>query len=902
MTDYSIDIIKDTSYTIELNEQGPQGIQGERGIQGPQGPVGPKGDKGDVGEKGDTGVSVVGVEEISKVGLVTTYRMEFSDGTHFDYQVTDGSIDGLTRETIINIIGYEPASYTSVEGLTTRVSTLEERVEDLTTAKFPNVVVIGSPSIEGGQVSGFSNTNYLQFPFVDISRGLPFDIYFSFTTGSDVATQQNILDSYFGIALAIQNGKGVMALSSNGTSWDIGNVTGTNTILPNTTYYVKCGWTGTQYNASLSTNDTTYVPDMVLDSTLTTNKTTIFIGGSPDLFGADSSHPFKGSINFNKSRVDVQGVTVWEGMADVGLASRANVSLNNLDEVGEKRFTDIQIALDGKQDKGTSGSGLEICDIGMTLYVDETKGLRRYLNGQIVDINTNTQAFLDRLKKITTLHPSLLFTEEEWQTAKTMSAFGQVGKFVFNYSGDNIVSVRLPRVVNIQGLFDLQNLGMTVSAGLPNIKTNGIYTRGNMWSTYPYEYTNGPFHGKTDMYYYNIASDTANSYDRFIALDFNASRSNPIYGNSTTVQQEAIQYPYFIQIATGQETENNIINEIELNNPYSLFDIKYSDHELNNLSWLKSEGQWNAKAVYPTAYDELLTEYNNSASTTETEGSITFKRTPKGYKIALADQETAIDTKYTTHGIAWYYILDTANKKFKLPRTKFGFKGLRNNVGNDIAESLPNITGEKDLTWDTVTGIAGSTALSDRFSTTGVFDIKTRDGSIAWANADISSTNVPTILTFDASRSSSTYQNGAPVQERATQMYLYFYVGETVQNANLIDAGRIGEILPTKTDMQQAAKASMPSDRYIDLAVGASGTTYTAPADGYYSIDALTTGQDAWLRIEDQNNGLFSNIQQHKSGYGFENWLIAKKGHSIRIEFAFLGINRLRFIYAEGAQ
>ena len=118
-----------------------------------------------------------------------------------------------------------------------------------------------------------------------------------------------------------------------------------------------------------------------------------------------------------------------------------------------------------------SGSGLEICDIGMALYVDETKGLRRYLNGQIVEINTNTQAFLDRLKEITTLHPSLLCTEDEWQTAKTMSAFGQVGKFVFNYADDGVtvVSVRIPRVVNIQGVFDLQNLGLTVAESLPNI-------------------------------------------------------------------------------------------------------------------------------------------------------------------------------------------------------------------------------------------------------------------------------------------------------------------------------------------------------------------------------------------------------------------------------------------------
>ena len=332
------------------------------------------------------------------------------------------------------------------------------------------------------------------------------------------------------------------------------------------------------------------------------------------------------------------------------------------------------------------GSSAQIGDIGMALYVDETKGLRRYLNGQVVDINTNTQAFLNRLQEITTLHPSLLCTEEEWQSAKTMSAFGQVGKFVFNYSGEEIVSVRIPRVVNVQGLFDLQNLGMTVSAGLPNITGYGTGTpipnsEETIYHGALYKYTSGGNFGHTNEGY--------NRYN----IGFDASRSNPIYGKSNTVQQEAIQYPYFIQIATGSETENNIINDIELNNPYSLFDSKYSDHELNNLSWLKSEGQWNAKAIYPTAYDELLREYNDSTSVEETEGSITFKRTPKGYKIALADQETAINTKYATYGIAWYYIIDTVNSQFKLPRTKYGFEGLRTNVGDDIAESLPNING-----------------------------------------------------------------------------------------------------------------------------------------------------------------------------------------------------------------
>ena len=866
---YTIVVEEQDTFQLELNKQGPQGERGPIGPVGPQGDKGEKGDQGiqgDVGPKGDTGVSVIGVEEISKVGLVTTYRMYFSDGTHFDYQVTDGSIDSLTRESIINIIGYEPASYTSVEGLTTRVATLEERVEDLTNAKFPNVVIIGTPHIEGGQVSNFSNTDYLQFPFVDISRGLPFDIYFSFTTGSDVTTQQNILDSYFGIALAIQNSKGVMALSSNGTSWDIGNVTGTNTILPNTTYYVKCSWTGTQYNASLSTNDTTYTPDMVLSSTLTTNKTTIFIGGSPDLFGAGTAHPFKGTINFNKSRVDVQGVTVWEGMADVGLASRANVSLNNLDEVGEARFNakqDVLISstniktINGESVLGSGnieikggGSGLEVCDIGMALYIDETKGLRRYLNGQIIDINTNTQAFLNRLQQITTLHPSLLCTEEEWQTAKTMSVFGQVGKFVFNYADDGvtIVSVRLPRVVNVQGLFDLQNLGMTVSESLPNIK--GRVTKDVGEGGYS-DYTgaisliakrNNPiWQGSTNV-------------DRQRDWDFNASRSSSTYQDGAPVQQEAIQYPYFIQIATGSETENNIINDIELNNPYSLFDSKYSDHELNNLSWLKSEGQWNAKAVYPTAYDKLLKVQNG----TETVAGLSVKLSTETY------------TDYD-------FVLNTSDETFRLPlKTKLASgKAV---AGNGMTLGLTNGTNNAGLgtndnyTISTFTGLYGK---------------------------NVGSTGSGTNLPYSIGITTDPTKSG--IETSDSGLYLYFYVGETVQNANLIDAGRIGEQLVDKINYAQSARAGMPSNRYDDLTVLASGQTYTAPADGYFAFDCLATNSTCSILMVNQDTFYaVGSGYSNNSHMAIASSVPAKKGEKVSLEYRDCNTIYFRFIYAEG--
>ena len=246
---------------------------------------------------------------------------------------------------------------------------------------------------------------------------------------------------------------------------------------------------------------------------------------------------------------------------------------------------------------GDGGSGgLEVCDIGMALYIDETKGLRRWLNGQIVAINQNTQGFLTRLKKIVALYPSLLTTEENWQAAKKLSAFGQVGKFVFNYAEDEetVESVRLPAVVNVQGLLDLQNLGMTVEAGLPNIEGMVYYGHGYLANA------TGAFYRGNAGTLPRVASGGAGTDYNLL---FDASRSNPIYGATDTIQEEAIQYPYYIQIATGQETEVNITNEIELNNPFFFGMSQYFDVEPNNLSRLKSDGMYKPKSVYP---DQLL--------------------------------------------------------------------------------------------------------------------------------------------------------------------------------------------------------------------------------------------------------------------------------------------------------
>ena len=512
-------------------------------------------------------------------------------------------------------------------------------------------------------------------------------------------------------------------------------------------------------------------------------------------------------------------------------ANNANQDLSNLSEAGESHFAnpDLSNITDAGKEviRENSGGGLEICDIGMALYIDETKGLRRRLNGTILDINTNTQAFLTRLQQITTLYPSLVCTEEEWQAAKTLSAFGQVGKFVYNYGSDGttVVSVRLPAVVNIQGLQDLQNTGLTVEQNMQGL---------------------------------NIAA-----------------------GSTTTVaglpvQEEAIQYPYFIQIATGAETENNIINDIELNNPFSLFDSKYSDHELNNLSWLKSEGQWNAKAVYPTAYDKLLKVYNGT-------------ETVEGLSVKLSTEE------YTDYD----FVLNTADETFRLPLL-------------DGSENVPDFGASPTLiTQNWVQGTQYTAPKNGHFqvatSATGAGQYTDYVVDSSYTFNSGSSANGTNVDMIPVSRGSVLTMSTTFGGSKGTIYFypntgngsLYYYVGETVQNANLIDAGRIGEVLADKVDMLQASGAGMPSNKYIDLTLGASGSTYTAPANGYIHLGCQAQGGIGWFNLS-ASPGVSLNIPYATSGGGLAGFIPIRKGQKFVVTYSRIGNILFRFYYTEG--
>ena len=262
-----------------------------------------------------------------------------------------------------------------------------------------------------------------------------------------------------------------------------------------------------------------------------------------------------------------------------------------------------------------------------------------------------------------------------------------------------------------------------------------------------------------------------------------------------------------------------------------LFYHTFSDHLFNDTSWLRADTySWQDGTVYTSAYQHLVDDVAAAVAAGTTGNyevingiGLWYDLAPDGHKIislsGWSGGEQALADLYNATGVAWYYILDIANTRFKLPRTKYNVVGLRDSVGSYVAESLPNITGQ--------TSGVGNWSLNS--SPSGAFTA-VLTGSLAGPEGSQSYNH--TAFNFNASRSSSAYQDNAPVQQRATQMYLYFYCGNTVQNQTTIDIGQITETLNDKADTDLSNVAATSGFRRL-VEIYNNGTSWYKVFDEY---------------------------------------------------------------------
>ena len=100
-----------------------------------------------------------------------------------------------------------------------------------------------------------------------------------------------------------------------------------------------------------------------------------------------------------------------------------------------------------------------------------------------------------------------------------------------------------------------------------------------------------------------------------------------------------------------------------------------------------------------------------------------------------------------------------------------------------------------------------------------------------------------------------------------------------------------------KVDTAAVAHLAMPSNTAVNLTLGASGTTYTAPADGYISISA-TSNYTGWIKVDTRpgcygyaNVGQFLTNTPVVKNTNFKVWYSFSSGDASKIQYTFIYCN-----------
>nr|DAH26747.1 MAG TPA: hyaluronidase [Caudoviricetes sp.] len=105
------------------------------------------------------------------------------------------------------------------------------------------------------------------------------------------------------------------------------------------------------------------------------------------------------------------------------------------------------------------------------------------------------------------------------------------------------------------------------------------------------------------------------------------------------------------------------------------------------------------------------------------------------------------------------------------------------------------------------------------------------------------------------------------------------------------------------TNNKYMAHMAMPSDKFIDLELGASGTTYTAPADGYVRAENNGAASNP-LKLLNVTNNLSDVTVGGSLGYTPSIFIPCKKGDTVQFYYTQPegSVTTIKFIYAIGSE
>ena len=263
------------------------------------------------------------------------------------------------------------------------------------------------------------------------------------------------------------------------------------------------------------------------------------------------------------------------------------------------------------------------------------------------------------------------------------------------------------------------------------------------------------------------------------------------YQDGAKVQGDNVRVRFFVVVSNSEELDVPEINQIEFNNPFFFGDYKWSEINIENLSWLKSNGIFQDGSVYTDFYNWILLNKNNQIDS--------------GISVKGSD-ETYDD---------YDYVVNETDGTFRLPLNVKGASGSAV-AGNGMTLGLYNGTTFAGLKANDTDGLEDSAGLYG--------------SSVGTTNSSGGQmTNLSGIgITTDPTKSG--------IETSSNGLSLYFYVGETLQKTNVIDISKLQKEVDNLifNNRKVIAGYVMP-DYSAGIAINA--TSYTAPKAGIVLVN-----------------------------------------------------------------
>lgn len=257
--------------------------------------------------------------------------------------------------------------------------------------------------------------------------------------------------------------------------------------------------------------------------------------------------------------------------------------------------------------------------------------------------------------------------------------------------------------------------------------------------------------------------------------------------------------------------------------------------------------------------------------------------------------ETTWQDSVTQYGVCGKFVYDSVNNTVRLPKITGILEGTTDvtALGDLIEAGLPNITGSCGSFRCGGNNTSGALYLTSTASVGG------GTGGTGF-NANI-----------DASRSNSIYGNSNTVQPQTIKVLYYIVVATTTKTNIEVDIDNIATDLNGKADTDltnctdvaniKMAHNAMPSDTFVNLTLGASGSNYTAPTDGYFFLNKVA-GSD-WYYIRIAKGGSYDIYDSDYRTTPLTILFPVKKNDIITVKYNATGTtNAFRFIYAQGSE